>query len=153
MNTNYDIVENLISLLVKRAGFDIKSNYSEEELTKVKNSIKELQLERESSNNKKVLSKMIEDLKVRQANWENNAEIVGKSLLTAYKENKPYQTVRMRVELLSNLANKNNSYETNRNTIKSKYTKKGRNKNDQRSNHQTFKKRRSDISGSRNSYG
>lgn len=112
MNTNYDIVENLISLLVKRAGFDIKSNYSEEELTKVKNSIKELQLERESSNNKKVLSKMIEDLKVRQANWENNAEIVGKSLLTAYKENKPYQTVRMRVELLSNLANKNNSYES-----------------------------------------
>ena len=109
MNTNYDVIENLIGLLVKRAGFNIKSNYSEVELEKVKTNIRELQKEREDSNNKKVLSKMIEDLKVRQANWENNAEIVGKSLLTAYKEGKSYSTVRMRVELLGNLANKNMS--------------------------------------------
>lgn len=109
MNTNYEVIENLIGLLVKRAGFNIKSNYSEVELEKVKTNIRELQIEREDSNNKKVLSKMIEDLKVRQANWENNAEIVGKSLLTAYKEGKSFQTVRMRVELLGNLANKNTS--------------------------------------------
>lgn len=110
MNTNYNVVENLIEILVKRAGFDIKNNYSEEELVKVKSRIQDLQNERENSNNKKTISKMIDDLKVRQASWENNAEIVGKSLLDSYKEGKSYQSVKMRIELLTNLANKNNSY-------------------------------------------
>ncbi len=110
MNTNYEVIKNLVSLLVKRAGFNIDSNYSETELEKVKNSIKDLQAKREDSNNKKVLSKMIDDLKVRQANWENNAEIVGKSLLNAYKEGKPYSSVKMRIELLGNLASKNRTY-------------------------------------------
>ena len=110
MNANYEVVKNLVSLLVKRAGFNIDSNYSEIELEKVKNNIRKLQEERENSNNKKALSKMIEDLKVRQANWENNAEIVGKSLLNAYKDGKPYSSVKMRIELLGNLANKNSTY-------------------------------------------
>lgn len=110
MNSNYNIVENLIGLLVKRSGFDINNSYSEEELLKVKDRIRELQLEKENSNNKKTITKMIEDLKVRQASWENNAEIVGKSLLESYKEGKPYQSVKMRIELLANLANKNNKY-------------------------------------------
>lgn len=110
MNANYEVVKNLVSLLVKRAGFNIDSNYSEIELEKVKNNIRKLQEERENSNNKKALSKMIEDLKVRQANWENNAEIVGKSLLNAYKDGKPYSSVKMRIELLGNLASKNSTY-------------------------------------------
>lgn len=108
MNTNYEVVKNLIGLLVKKSGFNLDNNYSELELDKVKKNIKELQDEREGSNNKKVLTKMIEDLKVRQANWENNAEIVGRSLLDAYKEGKTYQSVKMRIELLGNLASKNN---------------------------------------------
>lgn len=106
MNNNFEAIKSLVSLLVKKAGFDINSNYSEEELTKTKESIKKLQSEKESSNNQKTLSKIIDALKLRQANWENNAEIVGKSLLNAYKEGKEYTSVKARIELLGNLASK-----------------------------------------------
>lgn len=104
MNNNFEAIKSLVSLLVKKAGFDINSNYSEEELAKTKENIKKLQEEKESSNNQKTLSKVIETLKQRQANWENNAEIVGKSLLKAYKDGKEYTSVKARIELLGNLA-------------------------------------------------
>lgn len=106
MNNNFEAIKSLVSLLVKKAGFDINSNYSEEELAKTKESIKKLQSEKEVSNNQKTLSKIIDALKLRQANWENNAEIVGKSLLNAYKEGKEYTSVKARIELLGNLASK-----------------------------------------------
>lgn len=104
MNNNFEAIKSLVSLLVKKAGFDINSNYSEEELAKTKENIKKLQEEKETSNNQKTLSKVIETLKQRQANWENNAEIVGKSLLKAYKDGKEYTSVKARIELLGNLA-------------------------------------------------
>lgn len=104
MNNNFEVVKSLIGLLVKKAGFDLDKNYSEEELEKTKNNIKELTLERNNSNNKKTLSNIIDNLKVREATFENNAEIVGKSLLHAYEENKNYDSIKSRIELLSNLA-------------------------------------------------
>lgn len=106
MNTNYETVVSLIELLVKKAGFDLSSNYSEIELQKTKDSISSLVKERNTSNDKKTINALIENLKVRQANWENNAEMVGKSLLKAYEEGKDYSTVKMRIELLGNLAQK-----------------------------------------------
>ena len=36
MNNNFEAIKSLVSLLVKKAGFDINSNYSEEELAKTK---------------------------------------------------------------------------------------------------------------------
>ena len=39
MNNNFEAIKSLVSLLVKKAGFDINSNYSEEELAKTKESI------------------------------------------------------------------------------------------------------------------
>ncbi len=104
MNTNYETVVSLIELLVKKAGFDLSKNYSEIELQKTKDSISSLLKERNTATNKEALNTLIENLKVRQANWENNAEMVGKSLLKAYEEGKDYNTVRMRIELLGNLA-------------------------------------------------
>ena len=118
MNNNFEAIKSLVSLLVKKAGFDINSNYSEEELAKTKESIKKLQSEKEGSNNQKTLSKIIDALKLRQANWENNAEIVGKSLLNAYKEGKEYTSVKARIELLGNLASKGTE---NLNELESKY--------------------------------
>lgn len=106
MNTNYEAVISLIELLVKKAGFDLSSNYSETELQKTKDNISSLVKERNSSKNKKELDSLIESLKVRQAKWENNAEMVGKSLVKAYEEGKDYSTVKMRIELLANLAQK-----------------------------------------------
>lgn len=106
MNNNFEAIKSLVSLLVKKSGFDIDKNYSEEELTKTKENIQKLQSEKESSNNQKTLGKIIDTLKLRQANWENNAEIVGKSLLNAYKEGKDYSQVKARIELLGNLAYK-----------------------------------------------
>ena len=106
MNNNFEAIKSLVSLLVKKSGFDIDKNYSEEELAKTKENIQKLQCEKESSNNQKTLGKIIDTLKLRQANWENNAEIVGKSLLNAYKEGKDYSQVKARIELLGNLAYK-----------------------------------------------
>ena len=106
MNNNFEAIKSLVSLLVKKSGFDIDKNYSEEELAKTKENIQKLQSEKESSNNQKTLGKIIDTLKLRQANWENNAEIVGKSLLNAYKEGKDYNQVKARIELLGNLAYK-----------------------------------------------
>lgn len=106
MNTNYETVVSLVELLVKKAGFDLSNNYSEIELQKTKDSISSLVKERNTSNDKKTINALIENLKVRQANWENNAEMVGKSLLKAYEEGKDYSTVKMRIELLGNLAQK-----------------------------------------------
>ena len=104
MNTNYETVVSLIELLVKKAGFDLSKNYSEIELQKTKDSISSLMKERSTTTDKKALNSLIENLKVRQANWENNAEIVGRSLVKAYEECKDYSTVKMRIELLGNLA-------------------------------------------------
>lgn len=106
MNNNFEAIKSLVSLLVKKSGFDIDKNYSEEELAKTKENIQKLQSEKESSNNQKTLGKIIDTLKLRQANWENNAEIVGKSLLNAYKDGKGYSQVKARIELLGNLAYK-----------------------------------------------
>lgn len=106
MNNNFEAIKSLVSLLVKKSGFDIDKNYSEEELAKTKENIQKLQSEKESSNNQKTLGKIIDTLKLRQANWENNAEIVGKSLLNAYIEGKDYSQVKARIELLGNLAYK-----------------------------------------------
>ncbi len=106
MNNNFEAIKSLVSLLVKKSGFDIDKNYSEEELAKTKENIQKLQSEKESSNNQKTLGNIIDTLKLRQANWENNAEIVGKSLLNAYKEGKDYSQVKARIELLGNLAYK-----------------------------------------------
>lgn len=106
MNNNFEAIKSLVSLLVKKSGFDSDKNYSEEELAKTKENIQKLQSEKESSNNQKTLGKIIDTLKLRQANWENNAEIVGKSLLNAYKEGKDYSQVKARIELLGNLAYK-----------------------------------------------
>lgn len=104
MNNNFEAIKSLISLLVKKAGFDLDKNYSEVELEKTKSSIEELTYEKNNSNNKKAISNIIDNLRVRQANWENNAEIVGKSLIEAYQSGKEYQSIKARIELLGSLA-------------------------------------------------
>ena len=104
MNNNFEAIKSLISLLVKKAGFDLDKNYSEVELEKTKSSIEELTYEKNNSNNKQAISNIIDNLRVRQANWENNAEIVGKSLIEAYQSGKDYQSIKARIELLGSLA-------------------------------------------------
>lgn len=104
MNNNFEAIKSLISLLVKKAGFDLDKNYSEVELEKTKSSIEELTYEKNNSNNKKAISNIIDNLRVRQANLENNAEIVGKSLIEAYQSGKDYQSIKARIELLGSLA-------------------------------------------------
>ena len=85
MNSNYDAVSSLIELLVKKAGFDLTNDYSEIELKKTRDTIETLLNKKTTAGNKKAVAQIIDDLKVRESNWENNAEIVGKELLKAYK--------------------------------------------------------------------
>ena len=104
MNTNYEAVKCLIEILVKKAGYDVNKNYSENELKKTKETISKL--EKDKDIEKPTKNEIISNLKIRQANWENNAEVVGKSLLECYKNNKSYMDVRAKVEFLSSLAKK-----------------------------------------------
>ena len=104
MDTNYEAVKCLIEILVKKAGYDVNKNYSENELKKTKETISKL--EKDKDIEKPTKNEIISNLKIRQANWENNAEVVGKSLLECYKNNKSYMDVRAKVEFLSNLAKK-----------------------------------------------
>ena len=104
MDTNYEAVKCLIEILVKKAGYDVNKNYSENELKKTKETISKLENDKDIE--KAAKSELIANLKIRQANWENNAEVIGKSLLDCYKNNKSYMDVRAKVEFLSNLAKK-----------------------------------------------
>ena len=104
MDTNYEAVKCLIEILVKKAGYDVNKNYSENELKKTKETINKLENDRDIE--KATKNELIANLKIRQANWENNAEVIGKSLLDCYKNNKSYMDVRAKVEFLSNLAKK-----------------------------------------------
>lgn len=104
MNANYEAVSSLIELLVKKAGFDITKDYSETELKKTRETINTLLSKKTTAGNKKTVAQIIDNLKVREANWENNAEVVGKELLKAYKEGKSYDSVKERIEHLGKLA-------------------------------------------------
>lgn len=104
MNSNYEAVSSLIELLVKKAGFDITKDYSETELKKTRETIDTLLNKKTTATNKKTVASIIDSLKLREANWENNAEIVGKELLNAYKEGKDYNSVKDKIELLGRLA-------------------------------------------------
>ena len=104
MNTNYEAVASLIELLVKKAGFDITKDYSESELKKTRDSIETLLKKKTTATSKKTVAQIIDNLKIREANWENNAEIVGKKLLEAYKAGKSYESVKDKIDYLGSLA-------------------------------------------------
>lgn len=104
MDTNYEAVKCLIEILVKKAGYDVNKNYSENELKKTKETISKLENDKDIE--KATKNELIANLKIRQANWENNAEVIGKSLLDCYKNNKSYVEVKAKIEFLSNLAKK-----------------------------------------------
>ncbi len=104
MNSNYEAIFSLIELLVKKAGFDVTKDYSENELEKTKERIKELSNKKTTTASKKTISSIIENLKLRESALENNAEIVGKSLLEAYKQESSYDLVKDKIELLGSLA-------------------------------------------------
>lgn len=104
MNSNLEAVSSLIELLVKKAGFDITKDYSETELKKTRETIENLINKKTTAGSKKTVASIIDSLKVREANWLNNAEIVGKELLNAYKEGKSYESVKDKIDFLGKLA-------------------------------------------------
>ena len=104
MNSNLEAVSSLIELLVKKAGFDMSKDYSETELKKTRDTIETLLNKKTTATNKKTVAQIIDNLKIREANWENNAEIVGKELLKAYKDGKSYESVKDKIDFLGKLA-------------------------------------------------
>ncbi len=106
MNTNRETIYSLISLLVKKAGFDVNKNEAEEELKKTKENLERLSKGKNTLNDKKNINKIIEELKVRESFWENNAEVIGRSLLKEYNDGANYHHVKSKIETLVSLANK-----------------------------------------------
>ena len=121
MDTNYEAVKCLIEILVKKAGYDINKNYSENELKKTKETISKLENNKDIE--KATKNELIANLKIRQANWENNAEVIGKALLNCYKNNKSYMDVRGKVEFLSNLAKKDEELKNDQSLMSYVYSK------------------------------
>ena len=104
MNTNREVIFSLVGLLVKKAGFDVNKNEAEVELNKTKETLEKLSKEKTTLNDKKNVNTLIENLKVRKAFWENNAEVIGRSLLEAYNEGENYNHVKNKIEALAALA-------------------------------------------------
>lgn len=108
MNTNYETVKSLIELLVKKAGFDLEQNYGEEELEKTKSYIFEFEkkLDDVSDDEKSEVEKAINNLKKREETWEQNAEILGKSILESYKKQDSFDLIEDKLNRLVELASK-----------------------------------------------
>ena len=121
MDTNYEAIRSLIDILVKKAGYDVDKNYSENELKKTKETITKLENDGELEKNTK--KELIANLKIRQASLENNAEVIGKSLLNCFKDKKSYVDVRGKVEFLFNLAKKEDDEKNGQSIVSSIYSK------------------------------
>lgn len=106
MDTNYETVRSLVELLVKKAGFDLSQNVGEEELEKTKSYIFEFEkkLDDVKDEEKKEVEQAITNFKKIEENWENNAEILGKSILNAYKEKKAFKDIEAELSKLVELA-------------------------------------------------
>lgn len=106
MDTNYETIRSLVELLVKKAGFDLSQNVGEEELEKTKSYIFEFEkkLDDVKEEEKKEVEQAINNFKKIEENWENNAEILGKSILNAYKEKRAFKDVEADLAKLVELA-------------------------------------------------
>lgn len=112
MDTSYTVIKSLIELIVKKSGFDINNDYSEEELKKTNETIKKLESESHlSDNNRKIL---LTNLKHRKLKWENNAANIGKLLLKSYEDKKPFEEVQDKVVYLCKLAKKGEEVTNNK---------------------------------------
>ena len=88
MNTNKEAIYNLVSLLVKKSGFNMNDNRAQDELYKIKESMDKLKREQERSSDNSSFQNLIDNLKIRQDFWKNNAQMIGKELVDAYSEGK-----------------------------------------------------------------
>ncbi len=105
MDTNREAVYSLISLLVKKAGFDVGKNVAEEELIKTRDEIQNLLRDKKRGQAKETI-KLMEKLKQREAFWLNNAEVIGKNLINQYLDGKSSKEVLPEIDRLVELANK-----------------------------------------------
>ena len=105
MNTNKEVIVNLISLLVKKTGFNFDDGSASEELNRIKESMDRLSKERDNSEDKESVQKLIDNLEQRQNFWKENAQIIGKELIEAYEDDKSLGEVKPKIERLSKLAN------------------------------------------------
>lgn len=106
MDTNYETVKSLIELLVKKSGFDLSQNYGEEELEKTRSYIFEFEKKLGTAENdeKTDVKKSLSNLKKREETWSNNAEVLGKSILEAYKKKVPFKEIEQKLNKLVSLA-------------------------------------------------
>ena len=104
MNTNKEAIYNLVSLLVKKSGFNMNDNRAQDELYKIKESMDKLKREQERSSDNSSFQNLIDNLKIRQDFWKNNAQMIGKELVDAYSEGKNLEDVKEKIDMLFNKA-------------------------------------------------
>lgn len=110
MDSNYETIKSLLSLLVRKSGFDIDKNIASLELEKTENLIKSYEEDLifvKDPEEKEMMNKTLAQLKSKKEAWENNSEIVGKRVLNEYVNKKDINSVRKELEIL-----KNNTYST-----------------------------------------
>ncbi len=107
MDTNYETIKSLVELLVKKAGFDLTQNAGEEELEKTKSYIFEFEKklnETDEDEEKEEVKEAIKNFKKIEENWENNAEVLGKAILKAFKDKKPFKEIESALNKLAEMA-------------------------------------------------
>lgn len=104
-NISFEALNSLISLLVKKAGYNIDIDYASEELSKTFNSIRkaEEELKKYDENEPKYveLKEILKNLSKRKNNFENNSEIIGKNIISYYKDNKDINEIKKLIEKLA----------------------------------------------------
>ena len=108
MDTNREAVYSLISLLVKKAGFDVGKNLAEEELIKTREEMKNLMRDKKRGQAKETI-KLMEKLRIREDFWLNNAEVIGKNLINQYLEGRSSKEIKSDLDKLVEIANKSTS--------------------------------------------
>ena len=107
MDSNYETIKSLLSLLVRKSGFDLDKNIAALELEKTENLIKSYEedlLFVKDPEEKEIMNKTIAQLKSKREAWRNNSEIIGKHVLSEFTSNKDINSVRKDLEILKSNA-------------------------------------------------
>ena len=116
-NISFEALSSLISLLVKKAGYNIDVDYASEELSKTFNSIRKVEeeLKKYDENEPKYveLKEILKNLNKRKNNFENNSEIIGKNIISYYKDNKDINEIKKLINKLAAVVENSEDNEPN----------------------------------------
>ena len=107
MDSNYETIKSLVSLLVRKSGFNIDENVASLELEKTENLIKSYEEDLvyvSDPEEKEMMERTLSQLREKREAWKVNSEIVGKTILKKYIDKEDINSIKNELEILKNNA-------------------------------------------------